>query len=351
MLFPDLGGDTNNIWEIGLSEKTGKASGAPRRLTTGAGNELEPACASGDAFAFTSGQNVGDIWALPFDLDRGKPVGTLERMTQGRARRENPSLSANGRYVAFVSDQSGQKNIWLRELATGKETQVARSPLVQRYPVINASGSRIAFSEYENGKRFVYVSSSGGAPEMWCEGCVRAQDWSRDGKSLLTYGFEGSPFQLNSLDVVSHQRAVLLTHPNYNLAYGRFSPDNRWVTFTARIQPGHAQIMIAPAGGPKPIPESAWIQIADVRDEDWANWSPDGQTLYFTSARDGHTCLWAQRLDASSHRPVGEAFAVQHFHGRASYHQNGWSAAAGRIVVVLNERTGSIWMMSRSRAR
>jgi len=351
VLFPNLGGDTNNIWEIGLSPETGKVSGAPRRLTTGAGNELEPACASGDAFTFTNVQRVGDVWSLPLDLDRGKPVGTLERITQGQASRENPSLSADGRYVAFASDQSGHLNIWLRELATGKETQVARSQLVQRYPIINASGSRIAFSEYENGKRFVYVSSPGGAPEMWCEGCVRAQDWSRDGKSLLTYGFEGSLFQLNSLDVVSHQRAVLLTHPNYNLAYGRFCADNRWVTFTARIQPGHAQIMIAPADGPKPIPESAWIQIADVRDEDWANWSPDGQTLYFTSARDGHTCLWAQRLDASSHRPVGEAFAVQHLHGRASYQLNGWSAASGRIMVVLNERTANIWMMSRSRAR
>jgi hypothetical protein len=46
---------------------------------------------------------------------------------------------------------------------------------------------------------------------------------------------------------------------------------------------------------------------------------------------------------------VGEAFAVQHFHGRAAYQHGRW-AAAGRIAVVLNERTGNIWMMSRSAA-
>jgi Tol biopolymer transport system component len=320
VIFPDLGGDTSNIWEIGMSPETGKVNGAPSRLTAGAGNELEPACASGDAFTFTNAETVGDVWSLPFDLDRGKPVGALERITQGRARRENPSLSGDGRYVAFASNQSGQKNIWLRELATGKESQVARSPLVQRYPIIDASGGRIAFMVYENGKRFMYVSAPGGVPEMLCEECVRAQDWSRDGKSLLAFG--GSPFHLYVLDVASHRQTVLLTHTNHNLLYGRFSPDNRWVSFTARIQPGHAQIMIAPADGPKPIPESAWIQIAEERDEDWGNWSPDGNTLYFTSARDGHTCLWAQRLDADSHRPVGEAFAVQHFHGRALYQQN-----------------------------
>jgi hypothetical protein len=78
---------------------------------------------------------------------------------------------------------------------------------------------------------------------------------------------------------------------------------------------------------------------------DWANWSPDGKTLYFTSARDGHNCLWGQRIEAGTHRPEREAFAVEHLHGRASYQQDGWSLASGRIAMVLMEDTGSIWMM------
>jgi Tol biopolymer transport system component len=110
-------------------------------------------------------------------------------------------------------------------------------------------------------------------------------------------------------------------------------------------------IMIAPLDGPKLVPEDAWIKITEEGPEDWANWSPDGRTLYFTSERDGHTCLWGQHLDANSHRPVGEAFAVQHFHGRASYQQGGWSAAGGRIAVVLVDGTKNIWMMSRSPSR
>ena len=240
-------------------------------------------------------------------------------------------------------------NIWLRELATGKESHVASSKFVQRFPAIDASGSRIAFSSYENGKRLVYVSTPGGTPEKVCEGCLRATDWSRDEKTLLVFG--GGPYQINLLDIASHQQTALLKHPTYNLLYARFSPDNRWVSFTARIQPNRSMIMIAPIDGPKPVPESAWIKIAEVSIVDWANWSPDGKTLYFTSARDGHTCLWAQRIDAIYHRPVGESFAMQHFHGRAAYQQGGWSAAGGRIAVVLNEETGNIWMMSRPGAR
>jgi PadR family transcriptional regulator PadR len=280
------------------------------------------------------------------DLERGISKGVLERITLGPAFREHASLSNNGRYVAFASDQSGRLNIWMRDLQTGKESAVASSPFVQRYPVSNASGARIAFSVYEKDNRAVYVTARSGAPEKLCEGCLRATDWSRDEKTLLVFG--GNPYQINVLDMASHQQTPLLMHPDYNLLYGRFSPDNRWVSFTARIPQNRGRIAIAPIDGPKPVPESAWITIADAGAEDWANWSPDGRTLYFTSWRDGNNCLWGQRIETSSRRLVGEAFAVQHLHGRVSYRQGGWSAAGGRIGLALVEATGNIWMMSRS---
>ena len=162
--------------------------------------------------------------------------------------------------------------------------------------------------------------------------------------------FGGDPYRVNLLDVASHRLTPLLKHARHNLLYGRFSPDNRWVSFTVRTEPNRGYIAIAPIDGPTPVPESAWITIAEGAAEDWANWSPDGKTLYFTSNRDGHFCFWGQRIDARSHRPMGEPFAVQHLHGRMFYRQRGWSAAGGRIAMVLTEETGNIWMMSRSRA-
>jgi Tol biopolymer transport system component len=338
-------GDTQNLWEIGVSPRTGKVNGVMERLTTGAGNEVEPSCTPGGALTFTNVETRGDVWSLPFDLDHGTSKGVLERITQGPGTREDPWLSNNGRYLAFASDQAGQLNIWMRDLAAGKESSVARSSFVQRFPVSNASGARIAFSVYEKDKRVVYVSAPGGAPEKLCEGCLRATDWSRDEKTLLMFG--GNPYQIDVLDVASHRQTPLLKHPTYNLLYGRFSPDNRWVSFTARISANRGRIAITPVDGPKPVPESAWITIAEARTDDYAGWSPDGKTLYFTSGRDGYNCLWGQRIEAGSHRPVGEAFAVQHLHGRVSFEHRGWSAAGGRIGLALVEATGNVWMMSR----
>jgi len=346
----DNGSDTWNLWETGISLATGRASGAFKRVTVGSGNDLGPSCAPGGDLAFASTQDRRDIWSLPFDLNGGKSRGALERDTKSPARRSYPSLSGDGRYVVFDSTQSGPLNIWMRELETGKESPVAASStMVQRFPVISASGRKVSFSAFEKDKRFVYVSTPGGVPEKLCDGCIRATDWSRDEKALLV--FVGNPCQVNVLDIASHQQTVLLKDPKYSLVDARFSPDNRWVSFTARIEPDRAWIMIAPVNrihdGLEPVPETAWIKIAEEGAEDRSNWSSDGKTLYFTSARDGHYCLWGQKIDVGSRRPVGEAFAIEHLHGRGSFEREGWSAAGGRIAMVLNEGTGSIWMMSR----
>jgi Tol biopolymer transport system component len=102
--------------------------------------------------------------------------------------------------------------------------------------------------------------------------------------------------------------------------------------------------MIAPIHEKSEIGENQWIKIAEAGPEDWANWSPDGKTLYFTSNRDEHSCLWAQKIDPVSHRPIGEAFAALHLHGNQNYQTLGWSTASGRVVMVLNGDSGNVWL-------
>lgn len=349
LIFSVLSGETLGLWKMPVSRQTGQVGDAIERLTTGAGQEGEPSCANEHLLAFTSLDVQGNIWSLPFDLNSGRATGPLERLTQTPARQEFASLSADGRYVVFASAQAGHYEgrfrIFVRELTTGKQLSVTNSPFVQRFPVLNASGSRIAFSMLEEqGKRSVYVSTVGGRPEKVCESCLRATDWSRDDKTLLVFG--GAPYHISALDLPSHALTPILQHPTYNVLYGRLSPDNRWVSFTVRTGPDHARLMIAPLEGLHPVPESAWVEIAEGGPEDWADWSPDGRTLYFTSARDRHMCFWGQRLDPRTHRPIGDAFPAQHLHGRVTYQAGGWSAGGGRIAMVATEDRGNIWMMS-----
>jgi eukaryotic-like serine/threonine-protein kinase len=341
--FSRIVGDTRNIWQLAVSPQTGRVTGGLERLTTGSGNEIDPSCAGG-ALAFASISIRSNIWSFPTAGD-----AALEPMAPEAAEQRYPFYSQDGRFIAWLSTRSGPGNAWVREIATGREQVVAPSPLVQGYTAISPTGGRIAYVVYEHkDQRALYVSAPGGVPEKLCAGCIRATDWSSSGKSLLI--FAGDPYRIDLLDVASHRRTALLKHPLYHLLYGKFSVDNRWISFTARMDSNHGRIFVAPFHGPEAIAVTTWIPVADVDTDDNAIWSPDGITLYFTSSKDGFACLWGQRLDPASHAPTGEPFAVRHFHGRLRFDHKGFTLANGRIAMPLVQKTGGIWMMSRSAA-
>jgi hypothetical protein len=74
--------------------------------------------------------------------------------------------------------------------------------------------------------------------------------------------------------------------------------------------------------------------------------------LYFLSDRDRFRCIWGQRLDPVSRRPVGPAFGVQHFHDARrsllavgnNVGAIGLGAAGNKLVFALGEVTGNIWL-------
>ena len=348
VIFSTATGAAWNLWETTISS-AGTIDGSLRRLTAGRGMKATHHAVRTAPWHSRSTQLREDIWTLPLDLNPAKPVGSMKEITNSPAVREHASLSRDGRYVAYASTQSGRMGVWIRDLATGEETSVASSAFVRRYPVMSPSGRMVAFSSFEGEKRIVYVSDRNGSLEKVCETCFRATDWSNDEKALLV--FEGNPYRISVLDIATRRVTPILRHPTRHLLYARFSPDNRWISFTERVGPDHAWIVVAPVKGTDAVPEAAWIPIAEEGLEDWANWSSDGNTLYFTSTRDGHTCLWAQRLDPETHKPAGDAFPLQHLHSRLSYQQGGWSAGGGRVAMVLREDTGNIWMMSPPRSR
>ena len=45
----------------------------------------------------------------------------------------------------------------------------------------------------------VYVATPGGEAQKVCDGCLRATDWSVDGKTLVVHG--GDPAQINLLNI------------------------------------------------------------------------------------------------------------------------------------------------------
>ena len=118
---------------------------------------------------------------------------------------------------------------------------------------------------------------------------------------------------------------------------GTFSPDNQWVVFT---DPSTGRGYVAPLSQ-LPIPEGAWIRVVD----NWYEFEWYGNLIYSDSDRDGFTCIWAQRVDAATKRPVGARFHA--LDARISLANQGvpyLSVSHGRMLFNMAERTGNIWM-------
>ena len=121
-----------------------------------------------------------------------------------------------------------------------------------------------------------------------------------------------------------------------------------------RLAKEHFQILVAPVRGNAAIEEKQWIAVTDGRfNDDKPQFSPDGNTVYFTSTRDGYLCIWAQKLDPVTKRPVGDSVAFEHFHNLAQrdaapvdnfLRGSDLSVAQDKMVINLSEVHSDIWM-------
>ena len=75
--------------------------------------------------------------------------------------------------------------------------------------------------------------------------------------------------------------------------------------------------------------------------------------IYFLSDRDGSRCIWAQRVDTATRRPIGAPFAAHHMH-QFRYNLNdvdpaaiGLSVANGQMFYASFELQSNIWLAER----
>jgi len=357
ILFSARLGDGVHVWDVGLPRGS-EPLAEPRRLTSGTKHEVHPS-AAGQTLIFASTEVSTQIWKIP--LRRGEPAGEPVKITGGAAFDAFPSVSDNGRRMAFVSDRSGRRGVWVRDLATNRESRLTGSSEVELQPKINAPGDTIVYYEDRGRRLFAARLQPGGrfgTPELICESCGIPSDVTADGrKALLEPG--GAPHLPVLLDLVTRERRTLASWDGsggYVFAPS-FSHDEKWIAF-------HATLTGAPAGTRKvfviPLRSDGrqvefkdWIPVTDGSTMDReVVWSADDSALYFLSERDGFRCIWSQKLDPVSRRPVGPAAAVQHFHRlyRSLGSVQGVVAAIGltalrdQLVFSLGETAGEVWL-------
>jgi Tol biopolymer transport system component len=171
----------------------------------------------------------------------------------------SPSLSADGKWVAYVSDraQPGNLDIWIQSAAGGQARRVTTDPAIDTDPAVSPDGRLVAFRSERNGGG-LYVTGG-----------------DRVGDRLLAAG--------------GHSPA--------------FSPDGRWIVYWTGNRddatPSGELFKISSAGG---SPIRLVPDFADARNPAW---NSNRQTILFEGCRSNSSALsvctdwWVMQADGS----------------------------------------------------
>ncbi len=334
-------GAAANLWQVRISPSDARLIGEPQRLTSGTGEE-DPSASHDGRIAFVNPARDGDIWSLPLNANRAEVRGEPERVVSGLSDERHPSISDDGQKLAYVSDRAGNLDIWLHDLETGEDTPITITLESEHRGMISPDGSMVSFVRQEQDQVNLYVMDLvERRAKRLVEGVGSVFDWMPGGKRILYY--TPPPIRWKTVDAETGDQAdVDLTHPEYQPAALRFSPDDEWLAFTLAVQPEWL-LFISHIEQGQPTAHDGWIQITkdSVASRSW--WSPDGNTLYFTDLRDGFRCLYAQPLEPATKKPQGSLKSIQHFHGRVRPVAGG-TRTSDRLYLRLSERKANIWL-------
>lgn len=143
---------------------------------------LVVACSSGDRFSFPASLN-----SLYTD--------------------EQPALSGNGRFVAFVSNRDGKRQIWLYDLEQQQAISLPRlnrPNTVSENPSLSYTGRYITYITSDQGKpTLVLYDRATQQPQVmnqWYEGWVRNPSISSDGRYIAFESSTSGQWDVEILD-------------------------------------------------------------------------------------------------------------------------------------------------------
>jgi Tol biopolymer transport system component len=356
-------GDVNqsSIWSVHLAPNSWRIEGDPRQLTVATGVEAQPSmalAADGAArLALANTRGNMEVWAVPVQANEGRVTGDTQRITTTVVDNTYPSVSSDGSRLVFVSDRQRNTDVLMMDLRTGVETALTATEVNEFSPFLSADNSKVLYYVFRPALKpsfsFWVVSATGGVPRQVCADCDGPlYGWSSDTQKVIYRDNPPDrPGRVRARYIDSSRDDVLVEHPKYAITFPRLSADERWILFQTVITQTQRGIFVAPLRDWHAAPESSWIPITNGHTPDrMAVWSPDGNLVYFLSERDGFRCFWAQRVDATTKRPRGDPFVVQHFHqARRGFLPDDFSGlplsvGPDKLVFQMRERTGNIWL-------
>ncbi len=223
-------------------------------------------------------------------LDRqGKVVGTIGQ--PGLFGQIRLSPDAKRLAVAKNDPQTGNNDIWVFDVATGKGTAITNDTQPKNSPVWSPDGKQIAYVAFKDSYNSIYRKAADGTGDAellfrYTPGAgVPLTDWSPDGKFLTFFTGVLLVVPLRANEKALDRKAIEWLREDYDAVAGRFSPDGRLLAFFSNeADVLKAQLYVRPFDANKPdAPAGPAVQMTNIKAGvgGLPFWRQDGKELYF----------------------------------------------------------------------
>ena len=264
---------------------------------------------------------------------------TFLRLTDFAGLEESPAFSPDGKSVAFVSDSTGSRQIWIRLLAGGPPLQITHDGedhLEPRWSQDSASILYFTPPPEGNAQGTLWeLPALGGSPRRLASS-MSGSGVSHDGKRLTFFRLNDKQMEL----VVSNRdasdaRVIMKTAVSFSFRQPRWSPDDSKIAYVHSSDNWADDIYIVPsAGGPVRQVTADNISMSGFA------WLADGSRLVYSSAR-GSTVLYLPTMHLWTISPEGKD--LQQLTFGDSGDENPDVDQDGRIVVSRRRMQFDIW--------
>jgi serine/threonine protein kinase len=233
----------------------------------------------------------------------------FERLTDFVGMEESPAFSPDGKAIAFVSDTTGTRQIYVRLLAGGPPLQLTHDEVDHLNPRWSADSASLYYVTRATGSAqqvTAWQISAFGGSQRRLLNSLGEVDASHDGKSLAFFRLAGDHIELVRTDLDAENAQVIATYPKQSGCHQpRWSPDDSKIAFIGTPNRWNDNIFyVASSGGtPKQITHDT-LYLAGYA------WLPDASGIIYSSPRLSTMLylppqhLWRISLDGTSLRQL-----------------------------------------------